>query len=86
MDHSSSVLLASFIFSIFSVLFANMFANMAPDTLCQTLNTAPGTVASGYAAKWTAAREDASPEFCIPTSIDTARHLVVSIFAIIAAA
>ena len=57
-----------------------MLASIAPDTLCQTLNTAPGMVASGYWAKCTVASDVARPEFCIPTSIDTARHLVEDIF------
>jgi hypothetical protein len=30
---------------------------------------APGTVARGYAAKWSTANDDARPEFCMPTSI-----------------
>lgn len=39
----------------FSFFFASMltkkFARIAPEILCHTLNTAPGIVASGYAAK-----------------------------------
>ena len=45
---------------------------MAPDMLCQTLNTAPGTVASAREGKEVAARLVASPEFYIPTSIEIA--------------
>lgn len=44
--------------------------------LCHTLNTAPGTAAIGWAAKWLTASELAKPEFCIPTSIDMAAHLL----------
>ena len=45
-------------------------ARTAPEMLCHTENTAPGMVASGYCAKWAAAREVARPEFCIPTSME----------------
>ena len=43
--------------------------------LCQTLKMAPGMVAIGKAAKWSVARLDAKPEFCIPTSIEMATRL-----------
>ena len=56
------------------------FASTAPEMLCHTENTAPGMVASGYWAKWAAARLVARPEFCIPTSMEMARHLVESSF------
>ena len=46
--------------------------------LCHTENTAPGMVASGYCAKCAAARLVARPEFCMPTSMEIARHLVES--------
>lgn len=48
---------------------------MAPLRLCHTEKIAPGTVDIGYIAKWTVAKELASPEFCIPTSIEIAEHL-----------
>ena len=38
---------------------------MLPEKLCQTEKMAPGTVAIGNMAKWVAASEVASPEFCI---------------------
>ncbi len=33
-----------------------------------------GTAVSGDAAKWIAAKATPRPEFCIPTSIETARQ------------
>lgn len=51
-----------------------MLAYTAPEMLCHTLNTAPGTAASGIVAKWTVAREVARPEFCMPTSMDKVRR------------
>ena len=48
------------------------YATIAPEKLCHTLNKAPGMVASGYAAKCMVARLLASPEFCMPTSMDIA--------------
>lgn len=42
---------------------------MLPEKLCHTEKIAPGTAANGYMAKWVAANEVASPEFCIPTSM-----------------
>ena len=42
---------------------------MEPAILCHTLKIAPGRVASGLATKLAAARETASPLFCMPTSI-----------------
>ena len=50
-----------------------MFAYTAPEMLCHTLNTAPGTAASGMAAKCTVASEVARPEFYMPTSMDSVR-------------
>ena len=47
-------------------------ANADPDMLCHTLNIAPGSVARGFAAKFIAAKDMASPLFCIATSIATA--------------
>ncbi len=38
---------------------------MLPEKLCHTEKMAPGTVAIGNMAKWGAASEVASPEFCI---------------------
>ena len=38
---------------------------MLPEKLCHTEKMAPGTVAIGNIAKWVAASEVASPEFCI---------------------
>ena len=52
-----------------------MRATIAPLMLCQTLNTAPGMVAKGKAAKCITANEVAKPEFCIPTSMLSATHL-----------
>ena len=66
--------------SFFSAVRAKKLARTAPEMLCHTENTAPGMVASGYCAKWAAAREVARPEFCIPTSMEIARHLVESSF------
>ena len=51
-----------------------ILAIIAPEILCHTLKTAPGIVANGYCAKCTVAREVASPEFCIPTSMEIALH------------
>ncbi len=48
---------------------AYSLAMSAPEMLCQTENTAPGIVARGKEAKWRTAREEARPEFCIPTSM-----------------
>ena len=45
--------------------------------LCHTLKIAPGIAAA--APKCSMAREAASPEFCIPTSIATALALAISI-------
>ena len=63
----------SYLISSFSVFFADSaLAQSAPAMLCQTLNTAPGTAAIGIVAKCVCASVQASPEFCIPTSTDTA--------------
>ena len=43
--------------------------------LCQTLKTAPGTVASASDGNEVAARLVARPEFCMPTSIAMAFFL-----------
>ena len=43
--------------SFFSAVRAKKLARTAPEMLCHTENTAPGMVASGYCAKWAAARE-----------------------------
>ena len=51
--------------SFFSAVRAKKLARTAPEMLCHTENTAPGIVASGYCAKWAAAREVARPEFCM---------------------
>jgi hypothetical protein len=48
--------------------------------LCQTLKTAPGTVAMGNVAKWSVASDEASPLFCMPTSTLMARRLAGVIF------
>lgn len=45
---------------------------MLPEKLCHAENMAPGIAAMGNIAKCVAASEVASPEFCIPTSIETA--------------
>ena len=52
---------------------------MAPEMLCQTENIAPGTVAMGIFGKALDASEAASPEFCIPISIETAFFLGIFI-------
>ena len=57
---------------MFFVFFLNTLAATLPEKLCQTENIAPGTVANGKAAKCSAASEVASPEFCMPTSIEIA--------------
>ena len=44
------------------------WAMRAPEILCQTLKTAPGTEAMARAENCEDARLQASPEFCIPTS------------------
>ena len=51
---------------------------MEPAILCHTLKIAPGGVASGLATKLAAARETASPLFCMPTSIAIAVARVYS--------
>ncbi len=45
------------------------FATNAPLILCHTLKMAPGMVAKGAEAKWRVANEQASPLFCMPTSM-----------------
>ena len=45
--------------------FRNTCAAILPEKLCHTEKIAPGTVAIGNIAKWVAASEVASPEFCI---------------------
>ena len=52
-----------------------MRATIAPLILCHTLKMAPGMAASGKAAKCNVASDDASPLFCIPTSMDIAALL-----------
>ena len=47
-------------------------ARTAPEILCHTEKTAPGTVAMGRPEKAVDARDVASPEFCIPTSMESA--------------
>lgn len=49
---------------------------MVPLILCQTLNIAPGIVASGNVAKCNTAKLEANPEFCIPTSMLIAAHFL----------
>lgn len=49
-----------------------MLASIAPDMLCHTENIAPGTVASARSGNAVPASEVASPEFCIPTSMESA--------------
>ena len=51
-----------------------------PEILCHTLKIAPGIAAT--APKCIIARDVASPEFCIPTSIEIAFDLAISIFKI----
>ena len=49
-----------------------MFARNAPDILCHIEKIAPGTVAIDNDEKAVFARLVASPEFCIPISIERA--------------
>lgn len=49
-----------------------MLASIAPEILCQTEKIAPGAVAMDRFEKAVPARDVASPEFCIPISIDNA--------------
>ncbi len=58
---------------------------MEPAILCHTLKIAPGSVASGLAAKLAAASETARPLFCMPTSIAIAVVLEYSTWKIFAA-
>ena len=58
---------------------------MEPAILCHTLKIAPGSVASGLAAKLAAASETARPLFCMPTSIAMAVVLAYSTWNIFAA-
>ena len=51
------------------------FATNAPLILCHTLKMAPGMVAKGAEAKWRVANEQASPLFCMPTSMLMAARL-----------
>ncbi len=52
-----------------------MDAAILPEKLCHVENIAPGTAASGNAAKCVAASDVASPEFCMPTSMEIAVRL-----------
>ena len=68
-----------FFYIYFSLARANSFtsfllidAKIEPDMLCHIENIAPGSVASGFRAKFAVASWMARPEFCIPTSIDRA--------------
>ena len=49
-----------------------MLASIAPEMLCHTEKIAPGTVAMDRFGNAVPARDVASPEFCIPISIDSA--------------
>ena len=50
-------------------------AAILPEKLCHAEKIAPGTAASGNMAKCVVASEVASPEFCIPTSMEMAVRL-----------
>ena len=54
-------------------------ASTAPEILCHTEKIAPGTVAIARFGKADPASDVASPEFCIPISIETAFFLGRSI-------
>ena len=56
----------------FFYLFFNIPASIAPDMLCHTEKTAPGTVAIAMSGKAEPASEVARPEFCMPISMATA--------------
>ena len=59
----------------------NIPAKSAPEIECQTHDTAEAIAASGIAGKCLADRTVARPAFCIPTSIETVRHLELENFA-----
>ena len=59
----------------------NIPAKSAPEIECQTHDTADAIAASGIAGKCLADRTVARPAFCIPTSIETVRHLEFENFA-----
>ena len=67
---SFSKLSSSISFLSFQCLYID--ASIAPEILCQTENIAPGTVANAISLNDDWANDDASPEFCIPISIDKA--------------
>lgn len=69
--------LYSFCFS--GICFLNICAAILPEKLCHTENIAPGTAAIGNIAKWVAASDVASPEFCMPTSMAMAERLRLSL-------
>lgn len=56
-------------------------AKSAPEIECQTHDTAEAIAASGIVGKCLADRTVARPAFCIPTSIETVRHLEFENFA-----
>ena len=60
-------------FSVYFTDFLRQYAAInAPDKLCQTENTAPGSAASGE--KYCFASPPARPEFCMPTSMAIVRR------------
>ena len=54
-----------------------MFASIAPEMLCHTEKIAPGTVAIASDENAVPARLVASPEFCMPISMESAFVLEV---------
>lgn len=67
--YTKSIFLLPNAFSLLSVPERLILAKIEPEILCHTLKIAPGSVASGFPAKFAAASDTASPLFCIPTSI-----------------
>ena len=67
--YTKSISLLPTAFSLLSAPERLILAKIEPEILCHTLKIAPGSVASGFPAKFAAASDTASPLFCIPTSI-----------------
>lgn len=67
--YTKSIFLLPTAFSLLSAPERLILAKIEPEILCHTLKIAPGSVASGFPAKFAAASDTASPLFCIPTSI-----------------
>ena len=74
-DTAFSVDFTEYHSSFLSSTFRNILAKIAPEILCHTEKTAPGTVAIARFGNAVPASDVASPEFCIPISIDNAFFL-----------